>query len=325
VTRRQAAAGWGEARAKVNLALAVTGRRVDGFHTLDSVFLRLLLHDHLEVTFASHPDGPDELDVRGDTGGPTAEDLVLRAAAHLREVVGPRAPALHFRLEKDIPVAAGLAGGSADAALALELAGRMWGLAREDERIGHVALGLGADVPFCLSRAAAARVGGIGEQVAALPAPTTALGVLLVTPAVAQSTRHIFTAFDGLEAAGSIEDPVTPDPRSAHEAVVTLAAALAAGASAAQISDLAPALRDANDLWPAAASVLPSLVPLREALEAVLGRPVLMTGSGATLLALYPSPQEAVRGASSLTRAGPREADGVRVIATASILPGGAQ
>jgi 4-diphosphocytidyl-2-C-methyl-D-erythritol kinase len=320
------AASWGEARAKVNLGLAVTDRRADGFHTLDSVFLRLALHDHLEATFASDAADLDELEVTGDTGVPAADDLVLRAAASLRRAVGGPLPALRFRLEKDIPVAAGLAGGSADAAAALELAARMWDLGLDDEHLATVAVGLGADVPFCRSRAAAARVTGIGERIQSLPAPSPPMGVVLVTPPWAQSTAAVFAAFDRLEA---VAREGTPEARAgvvrtaAEGAVGTLASALMAGATAVEVSGLAADLRDANDLWPAATSLLPALAPLRGALEGALDRPILMTGSGATLLALYPSPQEAARAAAVLTRSRPREAEGARIIATASTLPGG--
>jgi 4-diphosphocytidyl-2-C-methyl-D-erythritol kinase len=320
------AASWAEARAKVNLGLAVTGRRADGFHTLDSVFLRLALHDHLEATFARDPAGLDELVVTGDTGVPAAHDLVLRAAARLREAVGRSLPALRFRLEKDVPVAAGLAGGSADAAAALELAARMWELDLHDEHIATVAVSLGADVPFCRSRTAAARVTGIGEIIQLLPAPVPPMGVVLVTPPWAQSTADVFAAFDRLASVardGSPEAEAGVVRAPAEGAVGRLASALMAGATAAEMSGLASDLRDANDLWPAATSLLPALVPLRAAVEGALDRPILMTGSGATLLALYPSPQEAARAAAALSRSRPREAEGARIIATASTLPGG--
>jgi 4-diphosphocytidyl-2-C-methyl-D-erythritol kinase len=302
----------------------VTGRRADGFHTLDSVFLRIALHDHLEVTFAAEAAGRDELEATGDMGAPRPDDLVLRATTGLREAVGRPLPALRFRLEKDIPVAAGLAGGSADAAAALELAARMWELDRGDPRIAAVAVRLGADVPFCLSRSAAARVTGIGERIEVLPPPDPVLGMVLVTPPAAQSTQAVFAAFDRLTPAVQESSGGPMPPSAARAAVEELAAALVAGSGVAPAADLTAALREANDLWPAATSLLPGLVPLRAALERALDRPVLMSGSGATLLALYPSPQEAARAAAFLSRSRPPEAEGARIIASASVLPGGA-
>jgi 4-diphosphocytidyl-2-C-methyl-D-erythritol kinase len=322
VTRRELSVGWAEARAKVNLGLAVTERRHDGFHELDSVFVRLALHDHLEVRSASDPEARDELEVVGDTGVAAADDLVLRAAARLREAAGRPLPALRFRLQKDIPIAAGLGGGSADAAAALELAAAVWGLDLADERHATVAAGLGADVPFCLSRLAAARVGGIGEHLSALPAPVLPVGVLLVTPPATLSTAAVFTTLDAMAGRGRLAAGAPPHGVAAT-AVAALADALAEGADPATLASLAASLRDANDLWPAARTLLPTLGPLREALEAALGRPVLLTGSGPTLLALYPSPQDAQLAASGLAEAALPEAEGARLIATSTSAPGG--
>jgi 4-diphosphocytidyl-2-C-methyl-D-erythritol kinase len=327
VTRRILAAHWAEARAKVNLGLAVTGRRADGFHTLDSVFLRVRLHDHLEARAVTPTGSGDEIVVVGDTGVSTGDDLVLRAAAALREATAEDLPGLRFRLEKDIPVAAGLGGGSADAAAALGLAAEAWGLAADDPRIGAAAVRLGADVPFCLSRAHAARVSGIGEVVVALPTPTPPAGILLVTPPGRLSTAAVFARLDGLAtavgAATADETAADTGPTAAAAAVEALAATLAGGATGADVAALAPSLRDANDLCPAAHALLPALAPLRDGLEVALGRPFLLTGSGPTLLAIYPSPQDASRAAGQLDAAALPVARGARIIATSSSAAGG--
>jgi len=322
-------AHWAEARAKVNVGLAVTGRRADGFHTLDSVFLRVALHDHLMVRPAADQGGVDELEVIGDTGASAADDLVLRAVAGLREATGEVMPALRFRLEKDIPVAAGLGGGSADAAAALGLAAAAWGIPADDPRLAIAASRLGADVPFCLSRAHAARVTEIGEVVVPLPAPTPPAGVLLVTPPVRLSTAAVFAQLDSLdpavEASGPTDrgGPATEAAAARSAAVEALADALAVGADGATLVALAPTLRDANDLWPAAHALLPVLGPLRDRLETVLGEPFLLTGSGPTLLALYPSPEDASRAAARLDAAAPSVARGARIIATSTSAAGG--
>jgi 4-diphosphocytidyl-2-C-methyl-D-erythritol kinase len=121
-----------DAYAKVNLALAVTGRRADGFHTLASVFVRLELHDDVSVD-AGEPGALDSVRVSGDPDCPVEGNLVLRAAAAVRAIGTREAPArelpgLTFDLEKRIPMGAGLAGGSTDAAAALDLAATSWGI-----------------------------------------------------------------------------------------------------------------------------------------------------------------------------------------------------
>jgi len=284
--------------------------------------VRLALHDHLELRYAADPDGPDELEVRGDTGVPPADDLVLRATARLREAAGRPVPAVRFRLDKDIPVAAGLGGGSADAAAALELAAGTWDLDLSDARFAGIAARLGADVPFCLARVGAARVGGVGEVVSSLSAPSTPAGVLLVTAGPRLSTAAVFAELDRQRASGGDAIEVgsaaadTSHPTHAGAAVARLASALDGGADAASLAGHAADLRDANELWPAASALLPMLGPLRHALEEALQRPCLLSGSGPTLVALYPSAQEAARAASRLSQAPPRQARGARIIAT---------
>jgi 4-diphosphocytidyl-2-C-methyl-D-erythritol kinase len=236
-------------------------------------------------------------------------------------------PALRFRLDKDIPVAAGLGGGSADAAAALELAAGVWGVDLGDPRLGGIGARLGADVPFCLSRADAAHVGGIGEVVHALPAPDPPAGVVLVTSSTRLSTAAVFAELDrgsSIHATGrpGVSMAASP-PLAAGSAVAATASALAAGADASQVAELAPSLRDANDLWPAASTLLAALVPLRTALEHALGRPCLLSGSGPTLVALYPSPRDASLAASRLAADPPWEARGARIIATSTSAPGG--
>ena len=238
-------------------------------------------------------------------------NLVLQAAAAVRAVAtqqgaGRELPGLTFHLEKRIPMAAGLAGGSTDAAAALDLAATSWGIRLDpDDRLA-LALRLGADVPFFAGGYGAALVEGVGERVRQLPAPVPPAGVLLVTPATRLATATVFDAFDRL-------------PRtsiSATDAVERLARAMGAGLTGEALAMLGDGLRDANDLWPAAVSVLPTLVTLRDDLEAALGRPVLMTGSGSTLLALYPSPGAADEAATALSRSGLASLADARIIAT---------
>lgn len=303
------------APAKVNLALRITDRRADGYHELSSVFLRLDLAD--DVQLADGRAASDSLVVEGDPGCPVEDNLVLtatrayRAAARASETaVGTVA----VRLRKRIPMQAGLAGGSSDAAAMLRLLALRHPGAVGDGALWRVAQALGSDVPFFLAAAGAAVVGDAGIEVEPLPAPVGPLGVLLVTPSVRLATRRVFAAWDALHA----QVAVAP---GALEPVEVLAAELRAGASPATIVDLAPMLRDANDLWAAAVRVEPILVHLRETLEDRLARPVLMTGSGSTLLALYASAEEASAAAAGLRSDPSAQLEGARIEASASGTP----
>jgi 4-diphosphocytidyl-2-C-methyl-D-erythritol kinase len=283
------------ARAKVNLALGIVGRRPDGYHDLVSVFARLDLADRLT---AEPSDDGDRLVVSGGSVDyrSGADDLALRALRLLRETRSPGAPGLTLRLEKHVPLAAGLAGGSADAAAALALAARAWGVGlTEAERLA-LAVQLGSDVPFLAADVDAALVTGRGEQVRPLPGPLRPVGLLLVTTGDGLSTREVFAAWAAEGAPGT----TTTD---AAERARHLATRLASGWSAEDLVAAAPDLRDANDLWPAASRLRPDLSSLRDTLESRLARPVLLSGSGPTILALYPSRSAAETAATAL-RAG---------------------
>jgi 4-diphosphocytidyl-2-C-methyl-D-erythritol kinase len=188
---------------------------------------------------------------------------------------------LAARLEKRIPVAAGLGGGSSDAAAALSAAFEAWGVEPEAAAVARLAAALGSDVPFFLAGGPAA-VEGRGEVVRSLPEPIgSPPGVLLVTPAVAVSTPDVFAAY----AAGI-------RPESGAASLMTsehLAAELGRGLTTTALLDRAGILAAANDLVPATAALVPALVPFRRALRRLLGRPVGQSGSGPTLWALYPS------------------------------------
>ncbi len=286
--------------AKLNLTLAVGSRRGDGFHDLRSIFLRVGLSDRLVVALRGEIEGdvgPDTLEVRGDPRCPVEDNLVLRAAALLRAGTRGPLPPLAFRLEKAIPVGAGLGGGSSDAAAALELAGRAWALAHAPAEVLELAARLGSDVPFFAMDVPAALVEGRGENVTPLPAVRGRLGVLLVTPPARLSTGAVFAAFDKLGPSGDTAARMTR----------RLADALSRGMDAPQLVDEAASLRRANDLWPAATQLQPELEGLRDELEDLLERPMLLSGSGPTLFALYPSRVDAANAARALTgRSRPR-------------------
>ncbi len=276
------------ARAKLNLTLAVLGRRDDGFHALHSVMVPLEIADRLSLApaFAAG----DRLHVTGAAAselGPPDGNLVLRAIGAARAACHARGvdadfPALAARLDKQIPIAAGLGGGSSDAAAALDAALEAWGVAGAIEPADRtlVASRLGSDVPFFLP-GGWALVEGRGERVTPLPAPRgDAPAVLLVTPALPVSTAAVFATF----AAGA-----RPASGAALASSRHLAGELAAGMTAARFVERAGIMAVANDLAPATAVVAPGLVGFRRALGRVVGRPVGQSGSGPTLWVLYPS------------------------------------
>ena len=176
------------AYAKVNLTLEVLGRRPDGYHEIVSVMQTVDLHDVLELTPA------DGVTLECDRPGlGTPDNLALRAAAALRTVAGVR-DGVHIELRKAIPVAAGLGGGSSDAAAALLGLNRLWGLGMSVGDLTPLAASLGSDVPFFL-RGGTAMVQGRGERVRPLPG-INLQWLLIVTPAieVPKKTASLYSA-----------------------------------------------------------------------------------------------------------------------------------
>ncbi len=176
-----------QGRAKVNLSLRVIGRRTDGYHDLESVVAfadcadRLTLEPGAELTLTTT--GP-----LADACGDTADNLVLKAARLLAEAV-PGLKHGAFALEKVLPVAAGIGGGSADAAAALRLLARLNNLTLDDPRLQDVALATGADVPVCLA-SQACDMTGVGEQLLPLKLPD--MPCVMVNPRVPVATKDVF-------------------------------------------------------------------------------------------------------------------------------------
>ncbi len=296
------------ASAKVNLTLAVLGTRPDGFHDLHSVMVPLDLADRLSISVLPHGTA-DSLHVDGFDPGPPAANLVLRAIAVARRqaasAVGPSfpLPPLAARLDKRIPIAAGLAGGSSDAAATADAALEAWAVDVDAETRHRIATELGSDVPFFLAGGPALvegrgervtplgwlrDVGGTGDAGRSADRP----GLLVVTPDVAISTPAAFAAFDaGALVAGG----------AARQASIHLAEELRTGLRVVDLLARASVLAAANDLARAAQVVEPGLVPFKRALLRLLARPVGLSGSGPTHWALYPSVDDAA-GAAELLR-----------------------
>lgn len=263
------------APAKVNLALHVTGRRGDGYHLLDSLVAFAGVGDDLTIAPAAETalriDGPQAAGVPAD-----ATNLVLRAAA------GMEGPPVAIALTKRLPAAAGIGGGSSDAAAALR------GLLALGHRprggLEALALSLGADVPVCLA-GLPARMSGIGEILAPLP-PLPPLWLVLVNPGVPVPTGACFAALDGC-----FGPPLPAPPPRGWPDAATLAAWLA---------------QQRNDLEPPARSLAPAVSEALAAIGAtqacLLAR---MSGSGATCFGLFASAEAAEAAARSLSAARP--------------------
>lgn len=194
------------AHAKLNVDLAVAGRRPDGYHEVRTTLQAISLHDLLVVESA----GSTEL-----VGG-LDDDLVLRAQRALEEAEGRRLPA-RFRLVKRIPAGAGLGGGSSDAAAALRALRRLYGL---DQDLAGIAAGLGADVPFFLAGGAAVAT-GLGERLA--PAPPVAGWYAVVWPRFQVSTADVYSMWDRVGGQGENEltrAACAVEPRLAEFAVM---------------------------------------------------------------------------------------------------------
>ncbi|MFG1375656.1 4-(cytidine 5'-diphospho)-2-C-methyl-D-erythritol kinase [Xanthobacter autotrophicus] len=260
------------APAKINLTLRIEGRRADGFHDLASLVAFAGAGD---LVFLD-PDRPLALEVSGPTAaaaGPDADNLVLRAARAFAERV-PGARLGRFVLEKRLPVAAGLGGGSSDAAAVLRLLAGLNGLALDDPRLFSAARATGSDVPVCLDpRARLMR--GVGDRLSA-PLAVPPLSAVLVNCRVAVPTAGVFRAL-GLAPGAALPGPTHPD--DLPEASMGSGAALRAFLAGLP-----------NDLEPPALALAPEIGRAMDLLAAgPEARLVRMSGSGATVFALTDS------------------------------------
>ena len=278
-----------EGRAKVNLSLRVVGRRADGYHDLESVVAFADCADRLTL----EPGGELRLATTGPLAaacGETSDNLVFKAAKLLADAV-PNLKLGAFALEKVLPVAAGIGGGSADAAAALRLLARLNDLSLDDSRLREVALATGADVPVCLfSRAC--DMTGVGEQL--LPLALPSMPCVMVNPRVPVATKDVFREL-GLRngellvgATDVLEAPAWPELGGSISDWVEVLETVA--------NDLeAPALR----IEPVIGDVLSAL---RDSAGVKLAR---MSGSGATCFAIYGAASDAHAGAEKIRRTHP--------------------
>ncbi len=264
-----------KAPAKINLTLRVLGRRADGYHELESLVGFAGVADRLTLA----PQADTTLAISGPYAaacGPDADNLVLKAVAALGGAV-PGLKAGRFVLDKELPVAAGMGGGSSDAAAALRLLAQVNGLAHDDARLAAAALAVGADVPVCLD--ARARVmRGLGE-ILSPPLSLPALPAILVNPGVPVPTRDVFAAFARLRGDAK---PLGTVPTTADALIDFLA-------------------RQGNDLTAAAIACAPQVEGVLAAMRALPGvRLARMSGSGPTCFALFATAVEATAAARQL-------------------------
>ena len=273
-----------DGRAKVNLTLRVVGRRVDGYHELESLVAFADCADRLSLT----PGSQLHLATTGPLAqacGETADNLVFTAA----RLLGERVPGLtlgDFILDKVLPVAAGIGSGSADAAAALRLLARANGLAIDDKRLIEAAQLTGADVPVCLASQACLMT-GVGETLAPLSLPK--MPCVLANPCVGVATKDVFEAL-GLRhgellvgASDVLLQDLWPEPGASLEDWVE---ALAAGS---------------NDLEAPAIRIEPLIGKVISALSTTNGAWLTrMSGSGATCFAIYENTAEAQRAAEKI-------------------------
>ena len=269
------------APAKINLSLRVTGRRDDGYHELNGLIAFAAVGDRVTVEAAPGTSltltGPFAETLRGE-----GDNLVLRAAHRLAES-WHRPGGAAITLDKQLPVAAGIGGGSADAAAALQALRVVWDLPVREADLARLALDLGADVPICL-HGRPAFVTGIGERISPAPALPPAW-LVLVNPGVPLSTADVFRARPR-----EVSPPAPPWTGAPPDAA-TLAAWLA---------------EDRNDLEPTARRLVPEidavLTALRERPDCRLQR---MSGSGATCFGLFAEAESAEHAAAHLAETHP--------------------
>jgi len=260
------------AYAKINLALHVRERTPDGYHRIETLFAFAADGDRLSVessdTLTLTVTGPFANQL-----GPSSGNLVIRAAEALRNRFDVTAGA-SLHLDKSLPVASGIGGGSADAAAALRLLARWWELPASEGDLLDIAAGLGADVPACVG-SRSCRGEGRGDILVSQDGSGLAgMPLLLVNPGIKLSTAEVFAAWDGVD-----------------------------GGALPIASPLATALEGRNDLEQAACAIVPDVTDVLSSFDgAVLSR---MSGSGATCFALFGDLDERDTCARSIAAAQP--------------------
>ena len=267
------------APAKLNLALHVTGRRADGYHLIDSLVAFTRFGDRVTIS----PSDEDRFEMTGPyAAGLPADDgnLALRALKAMRAEFGGTDP-VSIALEKNLPVASGIGGGSSDAAAVMRGLASLWQVPEDQERLARSGIGLGADVPMCLAaRPLLAR--GIGDEITPVDG-FPSLGIVLVNPGVGVSTAAVFAALASCDGT-----PLPPLP------------------SLIDFHTLCNWLETTrNDLEAPARAFEPAINGALAALKKAGAHFVRMSGSGATCFGLFESGNLAKRAASEIRKRKP--------------------
>jgi 4-diphosphocytidyl-2-C-methyl-D-erythritol kinase len=263
------------APAKINLALHVVGKRADGYHLIESLAVFTRFGDRIEIA----PSDDDSFTVSGRYAADVPTDganLIVKARDALRRQVGADASPVSIALEKNLPVASGVGGGSSDAAVALRGLARRWNANVDHVTLARIGLTLGADVPMCLA-AKPLLARGVGDDVSVVP-DFPALGLVLVNPGVAVSTAEVFGAL-----AKRDNEKLPPLPRRVdfHGLRSWLEATR-------------------NDLEHPARSIRPEIGDALKALEKADAGFARMSGSGATCFGLFETGNVAKRAAIAI-------------------------
>ena len=272
-----------QARAKINWTLDVVGTLPNGYHDLDMLMQSVTLCDRLTIEDA--PECTLSVRMRGVYVPADGSNLVLRAARALQEATGETRGA-RMTLRKYIPVAAGMGGGSSDAAAALKGLNLLWGLGLPDERLEEIGLTIGADVPFCI-RGGLQRAQGVGERLTPLPLKRP-LYLVAFQPCRGLSTKEVFAALH--------EEGIDPADRPDNDAAQR---ALATG----DVRLLGRSM--GNVLEPVSRRLRPQLDEAIRAIEASGALGARMTGSGSAVFGVYAHAGACKRAAQQLTQAYP--------------------
>lgn len=270
-----------KARAKVNLGLDVCGRLPNGYHEVKMIMQSIDLYDELEFVKRKDPDIILSVDSR-DALGDLANNLIFRAAKMMKEYFSIK-EGIEIHLKKHIPVAAGMAGGSTDAAMTMIAMNELYELGQTKEKLMELALGLGADIPFCIM-GGTALAEGIGEKLTKLPAPPKA-SVLIAKPPVMVSTKEVY-------------QNLQVEALTRHPDIDGMITALQEG-SLTGITD-----RMENVLETVTAQSYPVISEIKALMKEQHAINALMSGSGPTVFGIYEDESQAKEAAAVLKASG---------------------
>jgi len=268
-----------KAYGKINLYLRITGKREDGYHTLETVFQSVSLCD--QVSIIVHRNGGISLRCNRPYIPRDERNIAYKAALAFFDAAGIENSGLYINIKKVIPVGAGMAGGSTDAAAVLQLLNRAYNEPLSEVELLRLGLTLGADVPFCMQGGAALAT-GIGEELSPLP-PVPDCHIVICKPSVSVSTKAAYQLVD--EAGEGITAPLGD---------------ITAAMERRDLRRIADSM--ANDFEAPIAAVHPEITQIRQALLQTGAIGAMMTGSGSAVFGLFGRMQPAAAAAAKLKK-----------------------